>query len=183
MKNLTEYINESIVNEGVKDWLKDIATKGILKARNAWNKITDALTNDYHPHLPAIMVEKMACNPQEWDDPDQSYDASLIDPIYSDLKQTVATAIYHEVEGKDITLYAGGHYAFDACVYELEETDKEMLMDRWSSIIDYCMKTYNKGNTKVYNNTDRYNKKNTFIISVEINNNGFYDSVDILMYI
>ena len=183
MKNLTEYINESIVNEGVKDWLKDIATKGILKARNARNKIKDALTNDYHRHLPAIMVEKMACNPQEWDDPDQSYDASLIDPIYSDLKQTVATAIYHEVEGKDITLYAGGHYAFDACAYELEETDKEMLMDRWNSIMDYCMKTYNKGNTKVYNNTDRYNKKNTFIISVEINNNGFYDSVDILMYI
>ena len=64
MKNLTEYINESIINEGVKDWLKDIATKGVLKSRNAWNKITDVLTKDYHPHLPAITVEKMPCNPQ-----------------------------------------------------------------------------------------------------------------------
>ena len=92
----------------------------------------------------------------------------------------VATVINHEVEGKDITLYAGGRYAFDAYVYELEETDKEMLMNRWNSITDYCMKTYNKGNTKVY---DRFDKKNTFVITVEIDNNGFYDSVDIFMYI
>ena len=183
MKNLTEYINESIVNEGVKDWFKEIATKGVLKARNAWNKITDVLTKDYHPHLPAITVEKMACNPQVWDDPNQDYDASLIDPIYTDLKQMVATAIHHEVEGKDITLYAGGRYSFDACSYEMKETNKDILMERWADILDYCMKTYNKGNTKVYNNTDRYDRKNTFTISVEINNNGFYDYIDISMYI
>lgn len=183
MKNITEYINESIVNEGVKDWLKDIATKGILKARNAWNKVTDAITNNYHPHLPAIIVENIACNPSVWDDPNKSYDESLIDPIYLDLKQTVATAIYHEVKGKDITLYAGGHYAFDACVYELKETDKEMLMDRWNSIMDYCMKTYNNGNIKTSDDTDRYSDKNKFAITVEINNNGFYDYVHVFMYI
>ena len=95
----------------------------------------------------------------------------------------VAKVINYEVEGKDITLYAGGHYAFDTCVYELKETYKEMLMDRWRSIMEYCMKTYNKGNIKVYDNTERLDKKNTFVITVEIDNNGFYDSVDIFMYI
>ena len=67
--------------------------------------------------------------------------------------------------------------------HELEETDKEMLMDRWNSIMDYCMKTYNKGNFKTTDETNRYPDKNRYSISIELNNNGFYDYVNINMYI
>lgn len=183
MKNITDYINENLVNEGFKEWLSEIATKGMYKAKNAWNKVADAITNDYTPHLPAIMVDKFICNPQKWDDPTNSYDASLIDPVYNEVKDIVLTAIYHEVEGKDITLYAGARYPFDACVYEMEETDKDMLIDRWYDILDMCMKTYNKGNIKVYDETKRYKDKNRYSISIEINNSGFYDYVNINMYL
>jgi hypothetical protein len=183
MKNLTEFINESIINEGIKDWVKDISAKGILKARNAWNKFTGVLTKNYTPHLPAMLIEKFEGNPGEWEDPNINYVKSLIEPVYEDIKKVVATAIYNEVEGKDITLYAGGHFSYDAHVFEMTEIDKAILMDRWNKILDYCNKTYNKGNFKLYDETNRYNDKNTFAISIELNNNGFYDYVNIFMYL
>lgn len=183
MKNITDYINENLVNEGFNDWIKEIATKGMYKAKNAWNKIADAITNDYTPHLPAIVVDKFECNPQEWEDANKTYEASLIYPVYDDIKHVVSNAIHNEVKGKDITLYAGGHYAFDACSYEMKETNKDILMERWADILDYCMKTYNKGNFKATDETKRYPDKNRYSISIELNNNGFYDYVNINMYL
>ena len=56
-------------------------------------------------------------------------------------------------------------------------------MRRWNDILEYCMKTYNNGNMKAYDDTDRYSDKNKFAITVEISNNGFYDYVHVFMYI
>ena len=58
-----------------------------------------------------------------------------------------------------------------------------MLMDSWYDILDMCMKTYKKGNIKVYDETKRYSDKNRYSISIELNNNGFYDYVNINMYL
>lgn len=180
MKNLTDYINENLVNESFKEWIKEIAIKGVKKAEKTWNKIDSLITKNYHQPIPSILVENITSNPPIWDDPNKQYDVTLANDAYNDIIEFISNSSSKFIEN-DIVLYAGGRFKFDAKEFNANEMDSADLMRVWNDIISFCRKKYNNGVYSIVTETSYTvnGARNNHKITIEINNNQFYDAINI----
>lgn len=180
MKNITDYINENLITEGFKEWIKEIAIKGVKKAEKTWNKIDSLLTKNYHQPIPSILVENIACNPSSFDDPNEQYDTDLATYVYNDIINCIANSSSKLVRN-NITLYGGGLFEFNAMEFDAKGMDSADLMSLWNDVISLCRKKYNSGIFRIVNersytvNGNRNNRE----FSIEINNDGFYDVINL----
>lgn len=202
MKSINNYLNESLTKNDFKHIWIDLKTNGINKLRNGWNKIKSFISNNFYPPVPSIVVTTCVGEPSDYDrliqgegipyyepeldaicaylsNEDLNYDCNIVFDAADSVSNIINQNFDNILSNEQKVVYAGGHIPFPIKIFKLDIKDTDNILDDWKSVVSACNKKFKKYKVMV----DNYRHSNKLAISIEIENDGYFDYVFVDLYI